>query len=419
MKKQTRITANCLLIFFIFLIVSCDNKKDVLSPKVIPLASAVGNYSVLNLSEYATEIRYIPLETKDSVLIGVIRQIVYENERILILDYSSNCFLFDNNGKFLCKIGQMGQGPEDYISIGQVSIHENLIYLIGFDKMLIYDIDGHLVGTNNLLSDDISAEYDRMGSGMVVPLKKDTFVMNVCRMMGYYPKAILFETYQSGVKLIKEYQNYIKIDKLPPGIMSSDELGIMYSYKDEVRIFKIINDTVFSIGKSMEMKDAFIFDLGKYKPTLSFIEGKEARDNRFDYSKKFITLRNIFESNNYLFIDFNFGNHSPEPIERISSGGNPYTANYMYSVFNKFTGELILMKQHIKGKFGFKNDLDNGPVIWPHSVSSKNELVTYISVEEYLDYYDKIENPTLQMSEIAKNARMDDNQILIIAKLKE
>ena len=79
---------------------------------------------------------------------------------------------------------------------------------------------------------------------------------------------------------------------------------------------------------------------------------------------------------------------------------------------------MTLMKQPIKGKLGFKNDIDNGPVIFPRYISSNNELVTYISVEEFLDYYNKIEKPTPQMTEVAKNIDLDDNQIIIISKLK-
>ena len=43
--------------------VSCENKKDMLPLQVIPVASAVGNYSILNLSNFTTDIKYIPLET--------------------------------------------------------------------------------------------------------------------------------------------------------------------------------------------------------------------------------------------------------------------------------------------------------------------------------------------------------------------
>jgi len=418
--KNKNIVLVSLFVLFILLIISCDHKKETLLINIIPVASSVGNYSILNLSEYASEIRYKTLETNESVLVGAIRQIIYENEKILTLDYSNNCFLFDNNGTFLRKIGQFGQGPDDYISIGQVWIHENYIYQIDARKILIYDINGYLVEKNYLLSNEIPREYSRVGMGGIIPLKKDTFIMNVVSAIGYYPKAILFDVYQSNIKLIKEYPSYVKLDKLPPGSMSSDELGIMYRYLDEVRTYKVINDTVFTIDQNTEMKDGFIFELGKYRTTLSFIEGKVGSDNSFDYSKNFITPKNIFESHNHLFIEFDFGNHAPEPFElRSPISNNPYTYNRVYGVFDKYTGKIILMKQPIKRKLGFKNDVDNGPVIWPHYISSNNELVTYILPEEFMDYYEKTENPTPQMTEIAKNLKFDDNPIVIITKIKE
>ena len=91
----------------------------------------------------------------------------------------------------------------------------------------------------------------------------------------------------------------------------------------------------------------------------------------------------------------------------------------MYGVFDKSTGELALMRQPIKGKLGFKNDIDNGPVIWPHYISTNNELVTYIYPEDFIEYYENTENPSPRMTEIAKNLKIDDNPIVIIAKLKK
>ena len=127
----------------------------------------------------------------------------------------------------------------------------------------------------------------------------------------------------------------------------------------------------------------------------------------------------FYESSNHLFIAFDFGNHAPEPFEIINAViGVKSTNSRVYGVFDKNTGELTLMRQPIKGKIGFKNDIDNGPVIWPHYISSNNELVTFIFAEDFLDYYEKTETPTPQMTEIAQNIKYDDNPIVIIAKLK-
>jgi len=170
------------------------------------------------------------------------------------------------------------------------------------------------------------------------------------------------------------------------------------------------------------MKESFIFELGKYRPTHAYLEQREGGNdlrNYINFGKNFIFPLTIDESLNHLFIKFSFGNHAPEPFEDTDILGGQYTNPFVYGVFDKFTRELTLMRQPVKGKLGFKNDIDRGPVIFPDYISSNNELVTHITVEDFLDYYDKIENPTLQMTEIAKKSEFDDNQIVIIAKLKE
>jgi len=88
MKRVIAIIRCFVILFFVVLLmclaVSCDNKKTTLLPNVIQVESAVGNYNILNFSDYATDIKYIPLETNDSALIGMISQISYENGKIFI-----------------------------------------------------------------------------------------------------------------------------------------------------------------------------------------------------------------------------------------------------------------------------------------------------------------------------------------------
>ena len=416
MIKKKKIFAGCFWVCFTCLVFSCDNRKEAHPLHVIPVASAVGDYNILNLSEYATEIRYIPLETNDLALFGEIRFINYEDDKIFISDWKGGCHLFDNNGKFLCKIGQRGQGPDDYLYIFQSFMHDNLIYLNSINKLLIYNANGRLVENIKLNPiEELPTEYY---GGYILPLNKDTFVMDANTSTNvYYPKAILFEKYQSKAKMIKLYKNDFKFkERTSIGLI---ERAIMYRFNNEVRTYKYPNcDTIFTIGQDLEMKDAFIFELGNYRPPLSFFEEDT------DIYLNFIHPANIFESHNHIFIEFSFGKHAPEPFEYILIFGGsevvgPRTNYNVLGVFDKRTGELKLMKQPVKGKLGFKNDIDNGPIIWPHYISPNNELVTYISVEDFMDYYEKIANPTPQMTEIAKSVNMDDNQIVIIAKLKE
>ena len=414
MKKKSNIIVTVCLLLCLFPTGSC-NKKEALPINVIPIASTVGNYSILNLSEYATDIKYIPLETNNECLVGAYPKIICEDDKILISSGAIDCYLFDNTGKFCRKIGLHGQGPEDYLIILQTYIYNNSIYLIDSYKILIYDISGHFVEKINKRFNEMPTEYAGHGMFDILPLKKDTYVMNVVSMKGYYPKAILLERYQTDMNMIKEYPNNLTLNKMNGGFMG-DELGYLYRYNDEIRAYKGINDTIFSIGQNTEMKNAFIFELGKYKPTLSFFERKEG-DFRIAM-KNYIHLVNIHESHNHIFITFDFGIYAPESIELPGRQGGTYSNDNVNGVFDKRTGKLTLMCQPIKGKLGFRNDIDGGPVIWPTFISSNNELVTYIHPEEFMEYYDKIDNPSAALKEIAEKISPFDNPIVIVAKLK-
>lgn len=400
------------LILFLCLIVSCNNKKDVLPFNVIQVANAVGTYSMLNLSDYAIEIKYIPLETTNLTLIGALPRICFANNYILVWESAGQCYLFDSSGKFCRKIGKYGEGPYEYFFLSQVFIHEDFIYVSDSEKILIYDMNGYPVERINLWTNDIPDKYRGTGGANMFLLKKDTFVTNVISLQDYYPKAILFESHPSGAKEIKEYPNFVTLDKQVKGIKGV-ETGLTYRFQDEVRIYKGINDTIFTVGQDTEMQVAFVFDLGEYRAPLSFFEWKEK-----DTQDNYIFSRGIFESNNYLFINFDFGNHSPEPFTSTPPRGRQYTRYDVYGVFDKRNGKLTLLRQPIKGKLGFKNDVDNGPVIWPSYISPNDELVSLISPEEFMEYYENNPNPSAELIEVANKLELDDNPIVIVAKLK-
>ena len=414
-KNEMNNIARSILILFIFLNGSCDNKNNMLPLNVIPVANTVGNDIILNLSDYVTEIKYLPLETNDTVLVGANFRICYENGHILVSEPLNNCNLFDDTGKFYRKIGQRGQGPYDYFMLVQAFLYEDQILLNDNQKILTYDKNGYMIEKINLWSNDIQGKY-REGDVHLFPLKKDTFVMNVIALDGDYPKAILFEMHQSGAKKIKEYPNFITLDKVRRQILGG-ERGNIYLFENDVRTYKPINDTIFTIRQNTEMQAAFIFDFGNYGRPIALFEGKMEGDIR-TLLDNYIFPYAIYESINYLFIEFDFGNRAPESFTQNTSRGTQVTNSYVYGVFDKRTGELTFMRQPIKEKLGFKNDIDNGPVIWPKYISSNDELVSTIQPEEFMEYYNKIQNPSAALKEIADRLEIDDNPIVIVAKLK-
>ena len=99
---------------------------------------------LLYLSTLFKNVKCIPLETTDNSLVGAISKILVYKGYIYVLDHSiaKSLFVFDNDGRFIRKIGSRGRGPGEYNEINDFTIdydHGNII-ITDYGKLLIYDI---------------------------------------------------------------------------------------------------------------------------------------------------------------------------------------------------------------------------------------------------------------------------------------
>src|SRR5690606_23195528 len=79
------------------------------------------NAKTFDVNEVANVIKYVPLETNDNTLIGSISKLYVKNDLIIVFDREySNIFLFDQNGSFVRRIGEKGNGPSEYIKFNDI-----------------------------------------------------------------------------------------------------------------------------------------------------------------------------------------------------------------------------------------------------------------------------------------------------------
>ena len=97
----------------------------------------------IKLDEWAENVRFIPLETTDSVLLtGYIPQIVYHQDKLVAFN-NDKIYLFNPEGKFIRIIGTKGEGPEEYLSAGNPKITPEGIRIDDSSKWLkTYGWDG-------------------------------------------------------------------------------------------------------------------------------------------------------------------------------------------------------------------------------------------------------------------------------------
>jgi hypothetical protein len=139
---------NIVIISFLILLGSCKQKEIRTTNRVIDSKSIINND--LYLSKLCRLSNLIPLETNENSLISSINKMYFVNEYICILDREGGkgVFLFDQYGKFIRKIGKIGKGPGEYISIDDFTIDKNnsLVYLLTNRKnILLYDINGKYI----------------------------------------------------------------------------------------------------------------------------------------------------------------------------------------------------------------------------------------------------------------------------------
>jgi len=104
----------------------------------------------LLLSEIADSVSYVALETTKETLT---KDGVQYGDRYYCC-FESNILCFDETGKFLHQVGQVGRGPQEYVKSGnylntfKVDVTNNWVYCFSTDhRTLIYDENGKYVKT--------------------------------------------------------------------------------------------------------------------------------------------------------------------------------------------------------------------------------------------------------------------------------
>lgn len=104
------------------------------------------------LSTFFKSANPIILETKEECLIGEIIELQVFDGHIYVLDIraAKSLLVFDMTGRFIRKIGSLGQGPGEYTSISNFTLdtENRFIYLLDhFQRVHKYQLDGTFVST--------------------------------------------------------------------------------------------------------------------------------------------------------------------------------------------------------------------------------------------------------------------------------
>ncbi|PKP38341.1 MAG: hypothetical protein CVT97_01900 [Bacteroidetes bacterium HGW-Bacteroidetes-14] len=423
-------------------VASCGSESEIKQGdiKVIDLAAAVGGGKIVKMSEVADDIKYVPLETTDSSLIGMGAKVQIENGRIYVRSRNSNSTdvkVFDIDGKYLFTFNRTGRGPEEYSPMSKIEIDPVTGGFMVFDMMPLI--------TNNSLSSWFFKMYDRDGNYLknidipqidagklvfVRRLNKNLFVSLVgssskepVKINGAAFDSLSNIVFEIPLASIPEYaskESYVE----SIGIGKTTSEGKTYaayppsirSFKDVVRFVNIYNDTIFTLDQNLNYFPSFVINYGNYANTsldrsgITHIKGKHIT----------LDLLSYMESNRFIMMNFFMRDYAHEPYDEYIQGKNgPVTiprAN-CYGIFDKQTGFFNLLNQPVKGKLGLLDDIKNGPPFIPGHINADDYASALFSAVQLIEHAEVYEVKG-DLKEIVSKLKDTDNPVVAIAKFK-
>jgi len=376
-------------------------------PRVIEITGDDLKMNPSKLSEVASSIRYVKLETRPDALVGDASRYFARGTDGGFLVYQTSSqeavLLFDGNGKFIVRIGQIGRGPGEYTAPYKVVFDEysKSILILTRTTVLEYDVSGKLQNTINLPSD--FARIDRL-----LPVDKSTWMMS-------YQKPLEGDLNETGVILVDRKGNVKRkfdlTDKSQPGSYGVwPQLNYLYKSGEDI-LFAHYN-----------YEDCLRFDPtgnGDWKPAYEIkapvssipIElcGRSSLMKVDEYAREHGKLMGVTFLKDRVQIElvtpmlFNF---------YINLNDNK---KYTWSFVKEFN------------RMGFDNDLDGGPAFAPRNFYGDNEAVDMINASELLDFLEKDlygksgKDPKMYQAfmKLLDSIKADDNPVIRIVTLKK
>ena len=382
MKKNLLLTSILAL-----LLASCSfAPQRVKKEGEIDIVSAFENQAELKVSQLGKSIRYVPLETNDSSLVGGAWNIHLLDDKILISTNDVNMLFDRQTGKFLRKVSGVGQGPQEYTpgnytpyihpQTGDIYFNRTPNKMIGFNQegkfigelalpvkwhdkcYLTFDDDQailHVMNVNQRLyrfgadaqvTDSIVLPSFGRGIDFDDFLSKAVFV-------GYSAKFLKLGILSFNGLHLSQYKSGERLDIEPSHYPS------IYHYDNELRFHEAYNDTVFCI-EGNQLTPRWIFHTGDYHFPKELHGNIKESHNR-------IVVTYVSENDRLLFF---------QCAKNWFGGG--WNVELCNAIYDKENGTLTMNHR----KEGFTDDLTHFMPFHPEGFTPKGEYIGVLNVED-------------------------------------
>ena len=373
----------------------------------------------LLLSDIVEDVEYVQLETTDNCLIGAGFFCAFTEKDIYVLNTNYNneeLFRFDKaTGKFIKKIGQIGQGPKDMMRPSAIYADNNYVYASSSitNKVYVYDENGEFVRTIPLRRGwggritVIQNKYIIHNTGWDYMVRSDDDGNNSHE----YGSRNLYIA--ANIQDMEGNTILAKCDTLQgekPSV-NLDFNPIRWYYNGELNFYDEVDNIIYAANEN-GFTPRYKLNLGKNR----WVEtGKLTKE-----FLKYIKIHYFQETADYLFIYWN---------QREKA---------YFARFNKKTEVLEVEEEDsFKGRFwhlyayGPKNDIDGCETYFRQGCGNYEDItgsilftITPDNIDRVRKALEKAENVKFpekrqQLLKMLDERKEDDNPILVIYKLKK
>ena len=385
-------TVNVLIWLIISLLYSCSSPKqeDKETGKRIPIV--IEEDSKIKFSDVFEQVDYIPLETTDASLVGIVERFrIFDNKVCLICDKS--LLLFDTHtGKVISKISKLGSAPEEYQSLYDASVCEDgSVELLDMNKRKLrkYDVDGNFVSSLDLPS--MSFSFFANGQGNYWLYNNNMPYEDIKSKVVYYDasKRVMIDSYfpidmhLASYYFVVEGNNFAK-------------------RQDDFLFFACPPEKIYSLKEGKESSVAYTIDFGKrtvpqdfYNNDYSDIMGFSTEANKHGY----VYFVNNFSANDF-YIQLSFF------LDKVA-----YWSIYSEHEENSYTG--CMLQDDLNSLKDFRVDSQNTL----YAING-DYLYFLLSAEQFIDI---CSNDDTFFEQVTKNNDMNDqsNPLLVRCKFKK
>ncbi|WP_294620334.1 6-bladed beta-propeller [uncultured Bacteroides sp.] len=385
-------TVDILILLIISLLHSCSSprQEDEEIGKRIPIVIEEG--SRIKFSDVFEQVDYIPLETTDTSLVGIVERFrIFDNKACLICDKS--LLMFDaNTGRAISKISKLGSAPEEYQSLHDASVCEDgNVELLDMNKRKIrrYDINGNFVS---------SLELPSMSFSFFANGRNNYWLYN--NNMSYEDIKSKVVCYDASKRMVRDL--YFPIDTHLAGYFFVVEGNNFAKRQDDLLFFACPSEKIYSLKEGEEPSVAYTIDFGRHAAPQDFYKNDYSDIMEFSTEankRGYVYFVNNFSANNS-YIQLSFF------LDKVA-----YWSIYSENEEKSYTG--CILQDDLNSLKGFRVDAQNTL----YAING-DYLYFLLSAEQFVGI---CSNGGTFFEQVNKNNDMNDqsNPLLVRCKFKK